>query len=90
MNVALAPTSIKPIVLDCRMLSAGNIAYKVYAGNRGTLRAHGEAPLRDSHFLLTVSVSDIGRPISVELWPTPETQPIGIFGCEISTINQMR
>ena len=88
MNVALAATN--SVLLDCRMLSAGNITYKIYAGNGGTPREQGNRPLRDGHLLLMVTVAKSGEPLSVELWPTPATQPVGIFGCDISAINPER
>jgi hypothetical protein len=88
MNVAFAPAH--SALLDCRMLSAGNITYKVYAGNSSTPRERGDYPLRDGHFLLMIAVAKAGDPLSVELWPTPATQPVGIFGCDISVINPER
>jgi hypothetical protein len=83
MNVAF--TRGKPALLDCRMLSAGAITYKIYAS--GELNRHGEVPLRDGHLLLPVPAAKDAK-VSVELWPTPGTQPVGIFGCEISTIEK--
>jgi hypothetical protein len=84
MNIGLA--NIKPVVLDCRMLSAGPIAYKIYDGS--TLVKQGEAALREGHLLLRVSAAQRTTSISVELWPTPSTQPVGIFGCELSVIEK--
>ena len=86
MNVGLVPASGKSIVLDCRMQSTGGITYKIYAGNSAAAYVQGEVPLRDGHFLLTFAVSKTGKPISVELWPMPETQTVGIFGCDLSTL----
>jgi hypothetical protein len=86
MNVAFAPATAKPVLLDCRMLSAGNITYKIYAGNGSAPQMQGDVPLRDGHLLLIVSVLKAGEPLSVELWPTPATQPVGIFGCDLSAV----
>ena len=80
MNVGLTPAG--PVALDCRMLSAGRIAYKIYAGD--ALRTQADAALHDGHFLLMLSPSRPGEPISVELWPSPGTEPLGIFGCDVS------
>jgi hypothetical protein len=88
MNVALAAAN--SVLLDCRMPSAGNITYKIYAGNGGTPRRQGDRPLRDGHFLLMVTGLKRAEPQSVELWPKPRTQPVGIFGCDISAINPER
>jgi hypothetical protein len=82
MNVGFINT--KPVLLDCRMLSAGLITYKVYEG--GALGAQGEVPLRDGHFLLVIPAA--AAPASVELWPTPGTQPVGIFGCDLNVIKK--
>ena len=84
MNVGLTPAG--PVALDCRLLSAGKIAYKIYAGD--ALRAQDEAALHDGHFLLMLSPSRPGEPISVELWPVPGTEPLGIFGCDVSAVEQ--
>jgi hypothetical protein len=88
MNVALAASN--SVLLDCRMLSAGTVAYKVYAGNGGTPREQGDRSLHNGHLLLIVPAPKAGEPLSVELWPTPVTQPVGIFGCDISRINPER
>jgi hypothetical protein len=82
MNVSF--TGGKSVLLDCRMLSAGSITYKIYED--GALGAQGEEPLRNGHFLLAVVRKTTLA--SVELWPTPGTQPVGIFGCELSTIEK--
>jgi len=84
MNVGLAPAG--PVALDCRMLSAGRIAYKIYAGD--ALRTQADAALHDGHFLLMLSPSRPGESISVELWPSPGTEPLGIFGCDVSAVEQ--
>ncbi|GEM_PF-2992595 len=84
MNVGVAPAG--PVALDCRLLSAGRIAYKIYAGD--ALRTQADAALQDGHFLLMLSPSRPGEPISVELWPSPGTEPLGIFGCDVSAVEQ--
>jgi hypothetical protein len=86
MNVGFTPRAAQSVLLDCRMLSAGRIAYKIYTGSADTPSAQGEMPLRDGHFLLAVPNIAAGMPVSVELWPAPATQTVGIFGCDISRI----
>jgi len=88
MNVAFAARNA--VVLDCRMLSAGSITYKIYAGDGAMPREQGVRPLRDGHLLLMIAAPTAGDPLSVELWPTPDTQPVGIFGCDISAVNPER
>jgi hypothetical protein len=84
MNVGLTPTG--PVALDCRLLSAGKIVYKIYAG--AALRAQAEAALHDGHFLLMFSPSHPGEAISVELWPSPGTEPVRIFGCDVGAVDR--
>lgn len=88
MNVGLNPRT--PAILDCRMLSPGKIAYKIYAGGGNSPRMQGEAGLRDGHLLLLLSPLRPGECMSVELWPHPATAPLGIFGCDISPILEAR
>ncbi len=88
MNVAFA--ALNSVLLDCRILSARSITYKVYAGNSATPREQGVRPLHNGHLLLIVAAPKSADPFSVELWPTPATQPVGIFGCDIIVINPER
>ena len=83
-NVGLTPAG--PVALDCRLVSAGKIAYKIYAGD--ALRAHAQAALHGGHFLLMLFPSRMGEPVSVELWPSPGNEPLGIFGCDVSAVEQ--
>lgn len=85
-NVAFTPGSSQPWLVDCRLLSAGAITYKVYSGAGESLRDQGQVPLRDGHFLLLVPVTQPGEVISVELWPTPVTETMGFLGCELGVI----
>ena len=89
-NVGFTAGSTKSYAIDCRVLSAGNISYKIYAGDNGELREQGDAPLQGNHFLLAVPVSSAGEPISVEIWPAPVTATMGFLGCDLATINPHR
>ena len=84
-NVGYAQRAAKPYVLDCRMISVGNIAYKVYSGESAQPSAESRMSLRDGHFLLTVLPAGAGEQVSVELWPATPTTPVGFFGCELGT-----
>ena len=83
-NVGFRPAAATSYLLDCRLLSAGDITYKVYGGERETLREHGQVTLIDNHLLLLVTASAPGELISVELWPTPVTETMGFLGCDLS------
>jgi hypothetical protein len=82
-NVAFTPVS-SAAALDCRMLSAGHIGYKLYAGAISSPEAQGDVALRDGHMLLLLPKLTAGVPVSVELWPMPGTEPVGFFGCDIA------
>jgi acetyl esterase/lipase len=82
-NVGFTSTAATSYLLDCRLLSAGHITYKIYRGENGVLREHGEAALNDNHFLLPVAASGPGEPISVEMWPTPVDEMMGFLGCDL-------
>lgn len=83
-NVGFTSAAATPYLLDCRLLSAGNITYKIYGGENESLRGHGQAALIDNHFMLLVPVSEPGDVISVELWPTPVAETLGFLGCDLS------
>lgn len=85
-NVGFTPTSTMAYLLDCRMLSAGPITYKVYDGAGETFRTRGQVPLAGGHLLLMVPVGQVGTAVSVELWPTPVTEPMGLLGCDVSVV----
>lgn len=85
-NVGFSSTGATSYLLDCRLLSAGHITYKIYTGEGESLREHGETALNHNHFLLLVPVTTPGEPVSVELWPTPVTEPMGLLGCDLSAV----
>lgn len=79
-NVAFTSARVKPQLLDCRILSAGPVAYKVYGDGKPV--TEGQVPLADHHLLLTVP----DRATLVELWPAPSTEVLGFFGCDVSAM----
>ncbi|HEX4561776.1 MAG TPA: alpha/beta hydrolase [Gemmatimonadales bacterium] len=85
-NIGFTPTSATTYLLDCRMLSAGPITYKVYDGPGEALRAQGQVRLADGHFFLMVPPAQPLAAVSVELWPTPVTEPMGLLGCDLSVV----
>jgi hypothetical protein len=85
-NVGFTAPRMKPTLVDCRLLSTRPITYKVYSGGAAAPGAAGESALDHGHFLLMVAGTGDGGPISVELWPTPDTTAMGFLGCELSTI----
>jgi hypothetical protein len=87
-NVGFMQAPTKSTFVDCRLLSTAAITYKVYSGAGATPSAAGEIALERGHFLLAVPESGSGGPVSVELWPTPDTTTMGFLGCELSTIEQ--
>lgn len=87
-NVAFTPVS-SAAALDCRMISAGHIGHKLYAGASSSPEAQGDVALRDGHMLLLLPKLTVGVPVSVELWPVPGTEPVGFFGCDIAAAKDM-
>jgi hypothetical protein len=85
-NVGFLSTGASSYLLDCRLLSAGHITYKVFTGEGESPREHGEAALRDNHFILLLPAARPDGPVSVELWPTPVTEPMGLLGCDLSAV----
>jgi len=85
-NVGFTPAGPTSYLLDCRLLSAGDITYKVYVGTGEQFRAQGHVALADDHLMLLVPAADPGEVVSVELWPTPETEPMGFLGCDLSAV----
>lgn len=73
-----------PMLLDCRLQSAGPITYRIYAGQGDKPMMQGQKPLHHGHFFLLVPKAK--EAVSVELWPSPETQPLGIFGCDLNKV----
>jgi acetyl esterase/lipase len=82
-NVGFTRRADAPLLLDCRMYSSGNVAFKVYAGDAGALTAHGELAPADGHAMLLLPASSHGGPVSVELWPNPAHALMGFFGCAL-------
>jgi acetyl esterase/lipase len=70
-------------LMDCRLISRGNIRYRIYAGDPATLGAHGQLPLASGHLLLRLAASVSAGEVSVELWPAPPRTPVGFFGCDL-------
>jgi hypothetical protein len=73
-----------PILLDCRLQSVGLVTYKIYTGENSAPSAQGKMALRNGHFFLLLPAAK--EAVSVDLWPTPETQPLGIFGCDLNAV----
>jgi len=82
-NIGFTAKASGRIGLDCRLLSKGNITYKIFAG--GGTGPQGEVPLEANHFLLVVPVTQ-GQNVSVELWPTPTMEIMGFLGCDVAAI----
>jgi len=81
-NVGLTSSGTASL-LDCRLLSHGDITWKIYIGAGERLRDQGRTALADNHFLLMVPAGSPGDIVSVELWPTPVTEPLGFLGCDL-------
>jgi hypothetical protein len=83
-NVVFTPHAAKPRLLDCRLLSAGPITYKIYSGSGATPAVEKQAALVDHHLMLVVPAEVVDTPVLVEIWPTPTTEPVAFFGCDLS------
>jgi hypothetical protein len=83
-NIGFQPGTGKSYALDCRLLSAGGINYKVFMGHDTDPSSQGEFLLLNNHFLLVVPGRETGTAVLVELWPTTESAPMGFLGCELS------
>jgi len=70
-------------LLDCRLYSSGNIAYKIYSGDEGAFTGQGELKVLDGHVLLLLPARPRVEPVSVELWPNPAHALMGFFGCTL-------
>jgi len=88
MNIALPAGRTAQTFLDCRVLTAGRLEFKVYGGDKGELQDRGEITLQDNHAFLLLPAA--AQPASVELWPAPQTQPLGILGCELSAVRDAK
>jgi acetyl esterase/lipase len=69
------------MLLDCHLYSSGNVAYKIYSGDAGTLTAQGELQVKNGHVLLLLPARTRTEPVSVELWPNPAHALLGFFSC---------
>jgi len=85
-NIGLQSGAAKSYALDCRLLSAGAINYKVFTGWGADPNSQGELLLINNHFLLVVQAPETGSSVLVELWPTTDFAPMGFLGCELSVI----
>jgi len=86
-NVAFTPGDTGTRLIDCRFLSDGPITYKIYSGGGDKPLVEQPVALAAHHLLITVAVEQANRPVLVEFWPTPTTQVVGFFGCDLSEVN---
>jgi hypothetical protein len=70
-------------LLDCRLYSSGNVAYKIYSGDQGAFTAQGELKVKAGHALLLLPALPRAEPVAVELWPNPAHALMGFFGCTL-------
>jgi acetyl esterase/lipase len=82
-NVGFVVTGAAATLIDCRLLSPGNIGYRIYAGDPAALGMHGQAALVSGHLLLLVAAGTPPGEVSVELWPAPAHAQVGFFGCDL-------
>lgn len=87
-NVGFTARAARRYMLDCRLLSAGNITYKTYVGAGDNPRDRGEQTLKDGHLLLLIAAPASDETTSVELWPTPRTSTMGFLGCDLAAIDE--
>jgi hypothetical protein len=85
-NIGFKTGTLKTYALDCRLLSAGAIHYKVFMGTSATPNPQGESVLAHNHLLLIVPTPEAGQTMLVELWPTRDAAPMGFLGCDLSSI----
>jgi acetyl esterase/lipase len=81
-NVGFVATGTATL-MECRLVSRGNIRYRIYAGDPAALAGHGQLPLTSGHLLLAVPASVPPGEVSVELWPSPSRAQVGFFGCDL-------
>jgi endo-1,4-beta-xylanase len=86
-NIGFRPASGTSTLLDCRLLSAGRIGYRIYDGQGESPSTSGERALDHGHFLLVVPAPGAGGPVSVELWPASIRATTGFLGCTLSPID---
>ena len=82
-NVGFTPQAGVPLLLECRMYSSGDVAYKIYSGDAGTLTAQGNLKIKNGHALLLLPARSRTEPASVELWPHPAHALLGFIGCAL-------
>jgi len=85
-NVGFPASAGTTTLLDCRLVTPGDVTYKIYDGTAERLRDSSQVTLADGHLLLLVDAARVGGPVSVELWPTPVTETLGFLGCEVSVV----
>jgi hypothetical protein len=83
-NIGFQAGTATSYALDCRLLSAGAINYKVFTERGADPNSNGEFLLINNHLLLVVPTPEIGAAVLVELWPTTDSAPMGFLGCELS------
>lgn len=86
-NVAFTPADTKTRLVDCRFLSDGPITYKIYSGGGDKPQVEQPVTLSAHHLLVAVPVGQANVPVLVEFWPTPTTQVVGFFGCDLAAMN---
>ena len=84
-NVALTPDTSRNRVLDCRILSAAPIAFKIYSGPGSAPLQQGRIVLAGHHLFLATPPATLGQSVLVELWPTTP-QAVGFFGCDVAEL----
>ncbi len=82
-NLAFTPRTQAAHLLDCRLLSAGTITYKIYFDGAAKPAVEAQAPLVGHHLIVAVPAGAVGRPVLVELWPASPSDVVGIFGCDL-------
>jgi hypothetical protein len=85
-NVGFRSTNYDVHLLDCRMVSAEPVHYKLFT-NKDTPDKEGDVPLVDGHLLLLIPAVAEGQSGLVELWPQSETAVMGFFGCDLSRLS---
>jgi acetyl esterase/lipase len=82
-NVGFVASGSAATLMDCRLLSNGDIRYRIYAGDSAAAASHGQMPLADGHLLLPIAASMPHGEVSVELWPAAPHARVGFFGCDL-------
>lgn len=85
-NIGFTPPTYDVRLLDCRILSAAPVHYKLYS-NKDTPDREDDAPLVDGHLMLLIPAASTSQPVLVEIWPQSETAVMGFFGCDLSQLH---